>query len=120
VQANSQPPILIDDGLDVFGVNIRAITLIVASRRPKIQRKGRRTGCTQGSGLAARQPVDRGRRWAGSSPNEPSAASCDRSRGASLIVDVVIGSVCQHVQPADGANDLAFRVDLEVMDEGLY
>src|SRR2546427_7708133 len=38
---------------------------------------------------------------------------------ASLIVDVVSDPWCQHVQPADGANDLAFRVDLEVMDEGV-
>src|SRR5438105_1620246 len=38
---------------------------------------------------------------------------------ASLFVDVVPDPWRQHVQPADGANDLAFRVDLEVMDQGV-
>src|SRR2546428_13497224 len=38
---------------------------------------------------------------------------------ASLIVDVVSDPRCQHVQPADGANDLAFRLDLEGVDEGV-
>ena len=38
---------------------------------------------------------------------------------ASLVVDVVPDPRRQDVQPADGADNLALRVDLEEMDEGV-
>jgi len=94
VQRSSKPP-PIDDGLDVFGVNIAPITSIVASRRRDPEKET--TGCTQGSGLAARQPADRGQGGRVDSKRAERLHSCDRSRGGLPHRGRCIGSRRQHV-----------------------
>ena len=120
MQASSKPPILIDDGLDVFGVNIRAHHTDRGVTAPEDPEEGKTYRMHPGQWPS--RPVGQWIVAEGGRVESKRAERCHHAtvvEEASLIVDVVSDPWRQHVQPADGANDLAFRVDLEVMDEGV-